>query len=65
MTERLHAPWRSEYVTSPDAGGCFLCEARDSNDDEASLVLARREHCFVVQNRYPYASGHLMIAPLR
>ena len=65
MTDRLWAPWRSEYVTNPDAGECFLCEARDSDDDAASLVVARAERVFIVQNRYPYTSGHLMIAPYR
>lgn len=39
--------------------GCFLC------DQASSLVLAIGEHAFVVMNKYPYNSGHLMIAPKR
>jgi len=65
LTERVWAPWRSEYVKNPDKGGCFLCAARDSKDAAASLVVARRRLAIVVMNRYPYTSGHLMIAPLR
>jgi ATP adenylyltransferase len=61
----MWAPWRSEYVTDPDKGGCFLCDARDAKDDKAAGVLLRRGKTFVVQNRYPYTSGHLMIAPYR
>ena len=65
MTERIWAPWRSEYVTDPDKGGCFLCEARESDNDKASLVVHRGAKAFIVQNRFPYTSGHLMVAPYR
>jgi len=65
LTDRIWAPWRVEYVTNPDKGGCFLCEARDSDDDEQCGVVCRGKDVFIVQNRYPYTSGHLMIAPYR
>jgi ATP adenylyltransferase len=28
-------------------------------------VVARSEHALAILNRFPYASGHLMVAPLR
>ena len=63
--ERLWAPWRLEYITTADeAEGCFLCAAVEG-DDEQGLVVARGRQALVVLNKYPYASGHLMIAPSR
>ena len=63
--KRLFAPWRMEYISHIDDGheGCFLCEARDSRDDEKHLVLWRGKRVFVMLNKYPYAGGHLMVVP--
>ena len=62
--ERLWAPWRLEYIQSVDEQpGCFLCKAAASDDDEAQLVVHRGEHAFVLLNKFPYASGHLLVAP--
>ena len=36
---------------------------RDSSDDDAALVLHRARHSFIVLNRFPYTSGHLMLVP--
>jgi ATP adenylyltransferase len=63
--ERLWAPWRLEYVQSADEqDGCVFCTARDG-DDEERLVVRRGEGAFVLLNKFPYASGHLMVAPDR
>jgi len=65
VTERLWAPWRLEYVrTADDEGGCIFCAARDGDDVER-LVVRRGERAFVLLNRFPYTSGHLMVAPAR
>jgi ATP adenylyltransferase len=62
---QLWAPWRLEYIRSADEqDGCVLCRAAEATDD-AGLVVHRGELAFVVVNKYPYASGHLMVAPLR
>ena len=34
-----------------------------AGDDEETLIVHRGEHNFVVVNRFPYTSGHLMIVP--
>lgn len=65
----LYAPWRMDYIKSlshSSPGGCFLCEA--ANADPAKwaevLVLWKTDHSIVLINRYPYANGHLLIAPV-
>jgi ATP adenylyltransferase len=63
--ERLWAPWRLEYVGKADQqDGCIFCRALEG-DDETGLVLHRGREAFVLLNRFPYASGHLMVAPRR
>jgi len=63
--ERLWAPWRLEYVQSADKqDGCVFCRAAEG-DDEEQLVVHRGERAFVVLNKFPYASGHLLVAPYR
>jgi ATP adenylyltransferase len=63
--KQLWAPWRLEYIeTADDEGGCVFCRALEANDGEA-LVVRRGERAFVLLNRFPYASGHFMVAPLR
>jgi ATP adenylyltransferase len=65
VTERLWAPWRLEYVASADElGECFICAAVNA-PDEAGLVVLRGSSAIVVLNKYPYASGHLLVAPVR
>jgi ATP adenylyltransferase len=65
MTERLWAPWRLEYVESADEGaGCVFCTAL-AGDDGETLVVHRGAQAFVLLNRFPYASGHVMVAPRR
>jgi ATP adenylyltransferase len=60
MSERpLWAPWRIEYITSPKRERCVFC-APDPGD-----VIARAEECFAILNTYPYAPGHVMVAPNR
>jgi ATP adenylyltransferase len=67
MTERpLWAPWRIEYVTGPKDGDCIFCAAASgANDDPAHAPLDRTEHCLTILNAYPYAPGHVMVAPAR
>jgi ATP adenylyltransferase len=65
VTRQIWAPWRLEYIQAADEQhGCIFCLARDGDDAER-LVVHRGERAFVVLNKFPYASGHLMVAPLR
>ena len=66
MPEPLWAPWRLEYVQQADElDRCIFCAAAASDDDEAHLVVHRGERAFVLLNKFPYASGHLLVAPNR
>jgi ATP adenylyltransferase len=61
----LWAPWRLEYVQGADEiEGCVFCRAAEG-DDEEQLVVHRGERAFVLLNKFPYSSGHLLIAPYR
>jgi ATP adenylyltransferase len=60
MPKPLWAPWRLEYVESAgEAGRCVFCEP------DEDLVVHRGETAFVLLNRFPYTSGHLLVAPIR
>ena len=76
--DQLWATWRSNYVQGvtdsrtvvPDGeadDGRSLFERilqADGTDDEKQIVL-RGTRCFVLLNRFPYTSGHLMVLPDR
>ena len=64
--ETLWAPWRVEYFQrdhQPEKD--FLLEAAQTSDDAAHFVVTRRKNAFLILNKYPYASGHLMAVPYR
>jgi ATP adenylyltransferase len=65
VTKQLWAPWRLEYVQSADEQpGCVFCLAHDGEDEER-LVVRRGERALVLLNKFPYSTGHLMVAPAR
>ncbi len=43
--------------------GCVLCELANSTPSRENLLLYRGEYAYVVMNKYPYNSGHLMVVP--
>ncbi|MDR1472534.1 MAG: HIT domain-containing protein [Synergistaceae bacterium] len=67
----LRAPWRMDYIRASGdntEGGsknekCIFCSFAREKDDEENLILARGEAAYVVLNRYPYSSGHVMVIP--
>lgn len=65
-TPPLWAPWRIEFIRSEKQKKCFLCaNDKQFTDVEEELIIAKYEHVFCILNRFPYNSGHLMIAPFR
>ena len=64
--KNLWAPWRMEYILGPKChDGCVLCAPENPAEDGERLIVYRGRHVFVMLNRYPYASGHLMVIPYR
>jgi ATP adenylyltransferase len=62
----ITAPWREEYVKEASKmTECIFCKAINIKEDRDALILSRREHNFIILNRYPYTPGHLMIAPFK
>jgi len=53
-----------KYVSAADAqDGCVFCTCAQREPDDASGVLARARHNFVILNAFPYNSGHMMVVP--
>jgi ATP adenylyltransferase len=65
VTKPLWAPWRLEYIGSAgEQEGCFFCAALEGTDEDG-LVVHRGERAIVLLNKFPYSSGHLLVAPVR
>ncbi len=53
-----------EYITTPKSDeGCIFCSALQQADGPGNLIVFRGPQAFVMLNRFPYTSGHLMIVP--
>jgi ATP adenylyltransferase len=61
----LWAPWRMAMISAPRAKGCIFCELPRAGDDRNNLVLSSTRATVVMLNRFPYSSGHLLVAPRR
>jgi ATP adenylyltransferase len=58
------------YVESAGAppsasAGCVFCDALAAGDDRRALILRRSPRAFLILNKFPYASGHVMVVVTR
>jgi ATP adenylyltransferase len=68
--ERIWAPWRGEYVAAAGKQparrrACVLCRTLKEAGRSGSLVVHVAPLSFVMMNRFPSGSGHVMVAPRR
>lgn len=75
--EHLWAGWRRDYIVAAtareragdltsDESSCVFCRIAGSGPpSEDNLVVWRGDLTYVVMNAYPYASGHVLVLPLR
>jgi ATP adenylyltransferase len=71
--EQLWAGWRHEYVASATEAErlgedhvCVFCRIAMSGPPSVDNgIVHMGERCFAVLNAYPYASGHLLVLPIR
>lgn len=62
--EHIWSPWRMKYMREHQApNGCIFCNAIKLEDGLENLIVKRGKLAFVILNRYPYTSGHVMVVP--
>jgi ATP adenylyltransferase len=64
----LWTPWRYQYITGnvaePDQRTeCVFCAAAACPNDRDGLIVHRATWNFIIVNRFPYTSGHVMVVP--
>ncbi|NPV56462.1 MAG: HIT domain-containing protein [Anaerolineae bacterium] len=62
--KQLWTPWRLQYMQSHTHNSeCIFCAALNGKNDAETLIVYRAEHGFIILNRYPYTSAHVMVVP--
>jgi ATP adenylyltransferase len=61
----LWTPWRYTYIknVAGQPSGCIFCDALAANDDAKTFIVFRGRKNFIILNRFPYTSGHVMVVP--
>lgn len=60
----LWSPWRMDYIENHNKEtGCVFCNAQAKDDGAENLIAYRGKRAYIIMNRYPYTSGHIMVNP--
>lgn len=61
--KQLWAPWRMQYIlNAKKEKGCLFCNLFKLNPSKKNLILYKNKTTLIVMNKFPYNSGHLMVA---
>jgi len=53
-----------EYIeNNTKVDGCVFCAMQEKEDNAENLIAFRGRNAYVILNRFPYTSGHLMVVP--
>jgi ATP adenylyltransferase len=53
-----------DYIKDPHKDEtCVFCQVQSEVENVDTLVVARGERAYLILNRFPYTSGHLMVVP--
>ena len=65
--KNLWTPWRMSYIKDAETKDkeCIFEAGRNKKHEKESLLLFRNASVVVLLNRFPYANGHLLLAPSR
>lgn len=62
--KHLWSPWRMTYIQNSEKNKeCIFCQSQETVDGPNNLIVHRGKYNFVILNRYPYTSGHVMVVP--
>ena len=63
--KRIWSPWRMKYIQNDKSTeDCPFCAALENHEPADHFMLHKGEKAFVILNRYPYTTGHLLILPV-
>ena len=74
VLDQLWNGWRAAYVTTGGAAGgvnrhdttsIFSQILASGMPDDEAMIVHRGVTCFAILNRFPYATGHTLVLPLR
>lgn len=54
-----------DYILEEKQKGCIFCKKPLEGKDEENFILHQKKYAYVIMNKFPYNSGHLMVVPIR
>lgn len=62
--DHIWSPWRYRYVAEQTSdAACIFCTIASENRDAENFLVYRARLNFIILNRYPYTTAHLMVVP--